>query len=82
MGWFSMLVLTLRSYARFQRDTHNVHHKRLAVKVHRIDEKLQRKASKLGNRVKPGLHIHSAELILQEAKNVPPGEVRPVTVFI
>ena len=77
-----MLVLTLRSYARFQRDTHNVHHKRLAVKVHRIDEKLHRKASKLGNRVKPGLLIHSPELILQEAKNVSPGEVRPVTVFI
>ena len=55
-----------------------------AVKVHRRDEKLHRKALKLhgqqGETSSEG--IHSSELILQEAENISPGEVRPVTVFI
>lgn len=60
---------------------------RLAVKVDRISEKLHRKASKLGNRETVKLHQSRGattvkELILKEAENVPPGEVRPVTVFI
>ena len=56
---------------------------RLALKVHRIAEKLHGEALKLGNRVKlRHKGIHSSELILQEAKNISPGELRPVTVFI
>ena len=58
-----------------------------AVKVHRKDEKLHRKALKLqrqqGETVKLRQRgIHSSELILQEAENISPGEVRPVTVFM
>lgn len=55
---------------------------RHAVKVDRISEKLHRKASKLGNRETVKLRQSRGattvkELILKEAKNVPPGEVRP-----
>merc|ERR1712242_605220 len=52
------------------------------MKVDRISEKLHRKASKLGNRETVKLHQSRGattvkELILKEAKNVPPCEVRP-----
>ena len=47
-----MLVLTLQSYTRFH--PHDIFkcRDRFAVKVHRIDERLHRKALKLGNKAK------------------------------